>query len=315
MLASEGNELITEVRVTDDELVVSLADGRTLAVPLVWYPRLLNASAAERSDWELIGYGEGVHWPQIDEDLSAEGMLRGIPASPARFKHPSSQDDLRQEKGEQYVRRAKDFYGEALGTLKGQLQSDRAQLESLAGLIPGEEAQAQIQEMVDSYEAIESALDQSAQDLGIEEAVDQALQQAQEAAGGAVQQAQDGAQGITQQVQEAVEGSAQHAQETAARTAQQAQDVVAQGVEQARTVRQVRAPKKKGVHVTPRGNKWAVIREGNQRATSLHDTQKQAEKKGRETARRDKTEFYLHNQQGAIRERDSYGSDPRSSKG
>jgi hypothetical protein len=75
------------------------------------------------------------------------------------------------------------------------------------------------------------------------------------------------------------------------------------------------ASKKRGVHVTPRGNKWAVIREGNQRATSLHDTQKQAETKGRETARRDKTEFYLHNQQGEIRERDSYGSDPRSSKG
>jgi hypothetical protein len=75
------------------------------------------------------------------------------------------------------------------------------------------------------------------------------------------------------------------------------------------------ANKKKGVHVTPRGNKWAVMREGNERATSLHDTQAEAVKKGRETARRDKTEFFLHNQQGEIRERDSYGSDPRSSKG
>jgi hypothetical protein len=75
------------------------------------------------------------------------------------------------------------------------------------------------------------------------------------------------------------------------------------------------ARKKKGVHVTPRADKWAVIREGNERATSLHDTQEQAEKKGRETARRDKTEFFLHNQQGEIRERDSYGSDPRSSRG
>jgi hypothetical protein len=72
------------------------------------------------------------------------------------------------------------------------------------------------------------------------------------------------------------------------------------------------ANKKKGVHVTPRGNKWAVMREGNERATSLHDTQAEAVKKGRETARRDKTEFILHNQQGEIRERDSYGSDPRS---
>jgi hypothetical protein len=74
------------------------------------------------------------------------------------------------------------------------------------------------------------------------------------------------------------------------------------------------ANKKKGVHVTPRGNKWAVIREGNERATSLHDTQAEAVKKGRETARRDKTEFILHNQQGEIRERDSYGSDPKPSK-
>ena len=75
------------------------------------------------------------------------------------------------------------------------------------------------------------------------------------------------------------------------------------------------ANKKKGVHVTPRGNKWAVMREGNERATSLHDTQQQAVKKGREIARRDKTEFYLHNQQGEIRERDSYGSESKSSKG
>jgi hypothetical protein len=73
--------------------------------------------------------------------------------------------------------------------------------------------------------------------------------------------------------------------------------------------------RKKGVHVTPRGNKWAVMREGNQRATSLHHTQQLAVKKGREIARRDKTEFYLHNQQGEIRARDSYGSDPKSSRG
>ena len=75
------------------------------------------------------------------------------------------------------------------------------------------------------------------------------------------------------------------------------------------------ANKKKGVHVTPRGDKWAVVREGSERASSLHDTQQQTEKKGRETARRNKTEFYLHNQQGQIRDRDSYGSDPKSSKG
>ena len=72
---------------------------------------------------------------------------------------------------------------------------------------------------------------------------------------------------------------------------------------------------KKGVHVTPRGDKWAVVREGSERASSLHDTQDQAEKEGREIARRDKAEFYLHNQRGQIRERDSYGSESKSSKG
>jgi len=73
--------------------------------------------------------------------------------------------------------------------------------------------------------------------------------------------------------------------------------------------------RKRGVHVTPRGDKWAVVREGSERASSLHDTQQQAVKKGRETARRNRTEFYLHNQQGQIRERDSYGPESRSSKG
>ncbi len=73
--------------------------------------------------------------------------------------------------------------------------------------------------------------------------------------------------------------------------------------------------KKPDVHVTPRGDKWAVKKEGNERASSLHDTQAQAEKKGREAARKDETEFHLHNKQGQVRERDSYGNDPRSSKG
>jgi hypothetical protein len=72
---------------------------------------------------------------------------------------------------------------------------------------------------------------------------------------------------------------------------------------------------KKNVHVTPHGDKWAVMREGNKRASSLHNTQKEAEKAGRQAARKDKTEFFLHNRQGEIRQRDSYGSDPRSRKG
>lgn len=69
--------LAIEVVVTDDELTVQLADGRRISVPLVWFPRLLNASHEQRSDFRLIGAGEGVHWPSLDEDLSVSGLLRG----------------------------------------------------------------------------------------------------------------------------------------------------------------------------------------------------------------------------------------------
>lgn len=60
--------------------MVSLKDGRVISVPLAWYPRLLKANQAQRSNWRLIGPGYGIHWPDIDEDLSTEGMLRGAPA-------------------------------------------------------------------------------------------------------------------------------------------------------------------------------------------------------------------------------------------
>ena len=68
---------IKEVTVTDDELVVVLADGRRLATPLAWFPRLLSATPEQRARFELLGDGAGIHWPDIDEDLSAEGLLRG----------------------------------------------------------------------------------------------------------------------------------------------------------------------------------------------------------------------------------------------
>ncbi|MDQ3766286.1 MAG: DUF2188 domain-containing protein [Actinomycetota bacterium] len=71
---------------------------------------------------------------------------------------------------------------------------------------------------------------------------------------------------------------------------------------------------KKNIHVTPHGDKWAVKREGSSRASSVHNTQNEAEQKGRQAARKDKTEFYLHNRQGQIRERDSYGNDPNPPK-
>ena len=62
---------------TDEELVVSLADGRRISVPIVWFPRLSRATLEQRNKWELMGDGEGIHWPLIDEDLSVEGLLAG----------------------------------------------------------------------------------------------------------------------------------------------------------------------------------------------------------------------------------------------
>ena len=68
------------VEVTDEEITAHLVDGRTITVPLVWSWRLAEATPEQRAHWELIGDGEGMHWPDIDEDLSVRGMLEGIPA-------------------------------------------------------------------------------------------------------------------------------------------------------------------------------------------------------------------------------------------
>ena len=90
MNASRPNpgERVRDVRFTEDTLAVDLADGRTIIVPLVWYPRLLSASAEQRSHWKVAGAGYGIHWPDLDEDLSTEGLLRGAPAAaePAQLR-------------------------------------------------------------------------------------------------------------------------------------------------------------------------------------------------------------------------------------
>lgn len=65
------------VRVTDEALHVELSDGRALSVPLAWYPRLVHATAKERSDWRLIAQGRGIHWDSIDEDISVEALVAG----------------------------------------------------------------------------------------------------------------------------------------------------------------------------------------------------------------------------------------------
>jgi len=69
-----------DVSVSEAELTVDLADGRKVSVPLAWFPRLLHATPAQRKRWKLIGDGQGIHWPGIDEDLSVEGLLRGVSA-------------------------------------------------------------------------------------------------------------------------------------------------------------------------------------------------------------------------------------------
>ena len=78
--AASNDPRIQDVRVTDDEIIASLADGRTISVPLAWSWRLAEATPAQRTNFRLIGTGQGVHWPDVDEDVSVEGMLHGIPA-------------------------------------------------------------------------------------------------------------------------------------------------------------------------------------------------------------------------------------------
>lgn len=69
-----------EVAVSSTDLIVHLKDGRTISAPLTWFPRLLNATPEQRANFELLGDGEGIHWPDADEDLSVAGILRGTRA-------------------------------------------------------------------------------------------------------------------------------------------------------------------------------------------------------------------------------------------
>jgi hypothetical protein len=80
ILATAADERVADVRFDDSSLIVDLMDGRTIAVPLAWYPRLFDAMPEQRANWEKAGAGYGIHWPDLDEDLSTEGLLRGAPA-------------------------------------------------------------------------------------------------------------------------------------------------------------------------------------------------------------------------------------------
>jgi hypothetical protein len=69
-----------DVTISEDTLTADLSDGRTISVPLAWFPRLVHASKQERNNWKLIGKGHGIHWEDIDEDISVEGLLAGRPS-------------------------------------------------------------------------------------------------------------------------------------------------------------------------------------------------------------------------------------------
>ena len=80
ILALGADERVSQVKISDKALTVTLKDGRVISVPLTWYPKLLHASPSQRKNWRIAGGGYGIHWPEIDEDLSTEGLLRGAPA-------------------------------------------------------------------------------------------------------------------------------------------------------------------------------------------------------------------------------------------
>ena len=79
-LGPKVGEQVREVSLTEDTISVDLFDGRTITVPLAWYPRLLHATPKQRMNWRIAGAGYVIHWPDIDEDLSTQGLLQGAPA-------------------------------------------------------------------------------------------------------------------------------------------------------------------------------------------------------------------------------------------
>jgi hypothetical protein len=82
--ALAADERVAGVKVTADTLTVSLKDGRVISVPISWYPRLAKAKPSARKNWRISGGGYGIHWPDLDEDLSTEGLLRGAPSAELR---------------------------------------------------------------------------------------------------------------------------------------------------------------------------------------------------------------------------------------
>ena len=88
-IAVNADPRVKEVSVTDELITFRLVDGRVVSVPLAWSWRLSDATQTQRNNYEIIGDGQGVHWPDVDEDLSVEGMFNGVPARPPRKRSPS----------------------------------------------------------------------------------------------------------------------------------------------------------------------------------------------------------------------------------
>src|SRR5262249_23120023 len=83
-IAASSEPRIVALQISNEAISARLADGRTISVPLAWSWRLANATPAQRNRFEILGAGEGVHWPDLDEDISARGMLQGVPARPPK---------------------------------------------------------------------------------------------------------------------------------------------------------------------------------------------------------------------------------------
>ena len=105
-IAVSGDLRIQDFRVTRDELIAHLADGRVIHVPLVWSWRLAEATPAERANFRILGGGQIVHWPDIDEDISVEGMLGGAPAPRSRYSVATEPSHQVREEGPAYGRKA-----------------------------------------------------------------------------------------------------------------------------------------------------------------------------------------------------------------
>ncbi|HET9768948.1 MAG TPA: DUF2442 domain-containing protein [Thermoanaerobaculia bacterium] len=88
--ATRADERVRSVSFSDDTFTVDLMDGRSITTPLVWFPRLLHATPEQRNNWAVAGAGYGIHWPDVDEDLSTEGLLRGAPAPRASLARAST---------------------------------------------------------------------------------------------------------------------------------------------------------------------------------------------------------------------------------